>query len=128
MRYLQLSELLELHHRLIAEFGGATGVLNFSTIESALAQPKMTFGGEDLYPSILAKAAALCHSLVSNHPFVDGNKRVGHAAMAVFLDLNGYRLDSTVDEQESVILQIASGEMSREVFSEWLGKHVRAKS
>jgi death-on-curing protein len=62
-----------------------------------VAQPKATFDGEDLYPTIIAKAAALCFSLVQNHPFVDGNKRAGHASMEVFLILNGYALDADVD-------------------------------
>ncbi len=73
----------------------------------------MTFGGQDLYPTIADKAAALGHSLIQNHPFVDGNKRVGHAAMEVFLVLNGYEISASVDEQEEIILSVASGQMSR---------------
>ena len=74
----------------------------------------MTFGGEDLYPTLVDKAAALGFSLILNHPFLDGNKRIGHAVMEVFLILNGYEISATVDEQEQVILALAAGRMSRE--------------
>ncbi len=77
MRYLTLNEVLELHSQIISQSDGTPGILNLSAVESALAQPRMTFGGVDLYPAIAEKAAALGFSLVNNHPFVDGNKRTG---------------------------------------------------
>jgi death-on-curing protein len=83
----------------------------------------MTFSGEDLYPTIIEKAAALGFSLIKNHPFVDGNKRIGHAAMEAFLILNGYEIDASVDEQERIILQLAAGELKRKAFTEWLRAH-----
>lgn len=104
IRYLTLEELLELHRLVLVQSGGLAGVPDFGGIESALAQPQMTFGGQELYPTLGDKAAALGFSLVCNHPFLDGNKRVGHAAMETFLVLNGWELDSHVDEQEQVIL------------------------
>lgn len=128
MRYLTLSEALELHRRVIGESGGALGVLDIGALESALAQPRMTFGGKDLYPSIVEKATALGYSLIQNHPFLDGNKRTGHAATEVFLFLNGFEIQSSVDEQEKIILQVASGEMDREAFTAWLRDHVTAIS
>ena len=128
MRYLTLSEALELHRRVIGQSGGALGVLNLGALESALAQPRMTFGGRELYPSIVDKAAALGYSLIQNHPFLDGNKRTGHAAMEVFLVLNGFEIQSSVDEQEKIVLQVASGEMDREAFTLWLRDHVAAES
>ena len=91
---------------------------------SALAQPEMTFGGEDLYPTLIDKAAALGFSLVNNHPFVDGNKRIGHAVMETFLVLNGFEISASADEQERVILLLAAGEMEREEFTEWLRSRV----
>jgi death-on-curing protein len=124
MRYLTLAELLQLHHSLIEQSGGAAGIHSMVALESALAQPQMTFGGQDLYPTLVEKAAALCFSLISNHPFVDGNKRIGHAAMEVFLLLNGYEIEATVDEQERVILQLAAGELERREFINWLRTHV----
>jgi len=128
VRYLTLSEALELHRRVIGQSGGALGVLNLGALESALAQPRMTFGGRELYPSIVDKAAALGYSLIQNHPFLDGNKRTGHAAMEVFLFLNGFEIQSSVDEQERIVLQVASGEMDREAFTLWLRDHVAAES
>jgi len=83
MRYLTLGEIVELHRRLLAATGGASGIRDFGALESAVAQPKVTFGGSDLYPTLPEKAAALCLALVQGHPFVDGNKRVGHAAMEI---------------------------------------------
>lgn len=84
----------------------------------------MTFGGDDLYRTIAEKAAALGHSLIQSHPFLDGNKRAGHAAMEVFLLLNGYEISAQVDEQEQIILSVASGGMSREKPGKWLSQKI----
>jgi death-on-curing protein len=107
--------------------GGSVGVRDLGALESALAQPRMTFGGE-LYPTIAEKAAALGFSLIMNHPFVDGNKRAGHAAMETFLVLNGYEIEAAVDEQERIILQVASGELGRDEFTDWLRGHLVSRS
>ncbi len=85
----------------------------------------MTFGGSDLYPSLIHKAAALCFSLVKNHPFVDGNKRVGHAAMETLLILNGFEIDAATDEQEHLVLALAAGQLGREDLAQWLQGHIR---
>ena len=127
MRYLTLSETMELYRLVMAQSGGAVGILNLDALESALAQPRMTFGGKELYPSIAEKASALGFSLIKNHPFVDGNKRTGHAAMETFLVLNGYEIKALVDEEESVILKVASNEMDREAFTGWLRAHIAEK-
>ena len=124
MRYLSLTEVIELHRRVVNQSGGASGLRDIGGLKSAIAQPRMTFGGEDLYPTLIEKAGALCFSLVQNHPFVDGNKRLGHAAMEVFLILNGYEIQASVDEQEELILGVASGQISRESLVEWLTTHV----
>ena len=124
MRYLTLGEVLELYRRVIARSGGLLGIRDFGALESALAQPRVTFGGVELYPTVVEKAASLCYFIVNGHPFVDGNKRTGHAAMEVFLILNGYEVDASVEEQERVILRVASGEMERGELVEWLGAHI----
>ena len=93
-------------------------------MESAIAQPRQTFDGADLHPSIIDKAVALGFSLISNHPFIDGNKRVGRAALEVFLMLNGYELNESVGEQERVILEVAAGRLNREEFARWVADHV----
>jgi death-on-curing protein len=89
MRYLTLNEVLELYHRIMEQSGGSVGIHNLDALESALAQPRMTFGREELYATLVEKAAALGFSLIKNHPFVDGNKRTGHAAMEVIAKLSG---------------------------------------
>jgi death on curing protein len=124
MRYLRIEEIISLHAKVVAQSGGSSGLRDQGALESAVAQPEMTFGGNDLYPTVAEKAAALGHSLIQNHPFVDGNKRVGHAAMEVFLILNGYEITASVDEQEQIVLSVASGQTSRAEFSEWLKRHI----
>jgi death on curing protein len=124
-RYLTLAQVLELHRLIIARTGGADGLRDVGGLESALGQPRQTFGGDDLYPTLISKATALGFSLINNHPFVDGNKRVGHAAAEAFLMLNGYELDASVDEGEAAILSVASGEWTREDLQRWLESHVR---
>lgn len=126
MRYLSLGEVLELHRRLIGESGGSHGLRDLGALESAVSQPRMTFGAEELYPDLSAKATALAFSLVKNHAFVDGNKRVGHAAMETFLHLNGYELVASVDDSAQVILSLAAGELDRDAFHKWVVQHLRA--
>ncbi len=124
MRYLTLTEVLDLHRLVLEQSGGMAGVRDMSALESVVAQPEMTFEGEELYPTIAEKASALAFSLVMNHPFVDGNKRVGHAAMETFLVLNGHELNAPVDEQEQVILQLAASTIGRSEFTEWARAHL----
>ncbi len=127
MRYLTLEEVLELYHGIVELSGGSAGISNMGGLESAIAQPEMTFAGEELYPTIVEKASALGFSLIKNHPFIDGNKRIGHAGMEVFLILNGFEINAALDEQEQVILQVASGELGRDEFTEWLRSHIVPK-
>jgi death-on-curing protein len=124
MRYLTLNEVLELHRRVTDLTGGSQGLRDLAALESAVSQPRMTFGGSDLYPTIEDKATALCFSLIGNHPFVDGNKRIGHAAMEVFLLLNGYGLEAAVDDAEAIILAVAAGRCDREALASWVKRHV----
>lgn len=123
MRYLTAEEVLALHSRIIASSGGSLGLRDPNALDSAVAQPQMTFGGVDLYTTV-ARKAALGHSLISNHPFIDGNKRVGHAAMEVMLLLNGHEIVASVDQQEEVIIAVASGTMSRDEFASWIEQRV----
>ena len=127
MRYLTVIEVLALHDQVIEQSGGKDGIRDLGLLESAIAQPMMTFGGIDLYVSIVDKGVALGFSLIMNHPFVDGNKRTGHAAMEVFLVLNGLEIEASVEEQERVILSVAAGDIGREVFLDWLQTHVRGR-
>jgi death-on-curing protein len=128
MRYLGLAQVVELHQRIVETTGGAPGIRDLGALESALAQPKAAFAGRDLHRTLAEKAAALGFSLAKNHPFVDGNKRVAHAAMETFLVLNGWEVRASVDEQERLILKLASGEMTRDELAEWLRGHLRARA
>ena len=124
LRFLTLGEVVELHRRLLIDSGGAPGIRDVGLLESAMAQPRATFDGSDLHPTLIDKAAALGFSLVANHPFVDGNKRIGHAAMEVFLVLNGYQIQASIGDQERLMLDLASGTLDREQLAAWLRQHV----
>jgi len=123
--YLSLDQILALHKAQIDEYGGAHGVRERGGLESAIARPRMTFGGEDLYPGIADKGAALWHSLVMNHPFVDGNKRIGAMAAEFFLGLNGIDLLAGDEELVDTTMAVARGEMSAEALAIWIRQRSR---
>lgn len=125
IRSVTIAEVLEIYQRIMQQTGGLVAIRDFGALESALAQPYMTFDGNELYPSIAEKAAALGFSLIQNHPFADGNKRTGHAAMAMFLAINGYRIEASIDEQTEIILSVAAGKLERDKFMEWLSNHIK---
>ena len=120
MRWLRLAEVLELHRRLIQQSGGMSGLRDLGLLEASLAQPRQSFAGVDLYPGLSAKAAALGFSLIQNHPFVDGNKRIGHAAMETTLVLNGFELSASVEAAEAAVLAVASGQLNRAALTRWV--------
>jgi death-on-curing protein len=124
MRHLTVGEVLEIHREVMRAAGSTLGVHSLAALESAVAQPRMTFDGQELYPTLTEKASALGFSLIQNHPFVDGNKRTGHAALETFLVLNGHAIAATVDEQFAIILGVAAGQSSREEFTAWLRVHI----
>jgi death on curing protein len=124
MRYLTVGEVLEIYSRVMEQSGGGVGIRDIGALESAVAQPRMTFNDKDLYPTIMEKASALGFSLIQDHPFIDGNKRTGHAAMETFLILNGYEISASVDEQVEIVLGVASGNIDRNTFTDWLTEHI----
>lgn len=121
--YLTAVQVLFIHARLLAETGGAPGVRDLGLLESAIARPQATFDGQDLYPSLYAKAAALMVGLVNNHPFIDGNKRVGLTAAALFLVRNGLQLRASNEELEQVTLEAAQGRLTVEQMASWFTRH-----
>ena len=123
MIILSKEQVLMLHEQLIAATGGINGVRDEGLLDSALANPFQSFGGEELYPSIQAKAAQLCYGLVKNHSMIDGNKRIGAHVMLVFLALNGYELSYEQGELVDIILCLAAGEMSVENLLQWIIEH-----
>jgi len=124
MLYPTVADAIEIYRRVMEQTGGLVGIRDVGALESAVAQPRMMFNGSDLYQSMAEKASALGFSMIQNHPFADGNKRTGHAVMESFLVVNGYEINASVDEQVKIILQVATGNTSREQFTEWIAAHV----
>ena len=123
MEYLTPAEVLLLHALLIQRTGGTSGVRDMGLLESALARPQAAFGQDDLYPDLWSKAAALMHSLIKNHPFVDGNKRTALTATGVFLELNGHRLATSNEAVLEFTRQAATGEIELAEIADWLEAH-----
>lgn len=120
---LTKKQVLILHTQLIESTGGCDGIRDEGLLDSALESPFQSFGGEELYPSIQAKAARLCYGLVKNHAMVDGNKRIGAHAMLVFLAVNGYELNYTQKELSDLILDVADGKNEYEEILAWILEH-----
>ncbi len=119
MKYLTAEQVLFIHARLIAETGGEHGVLNLGLLLSAVARPQATFDGQDLYPGLFSKAAALLESLIGNHAFVDGNKRTAITSAGIFLRINGYRLTASNQELEDFTFQCAQHLVSLDQMILW---------
>lgn len=117
---LTKEKITQLHTLLISETGGADSVRDMGLLESALEQPFATFAGQELYPTLTDKAARLGFSLISNHPFVDGNKRIGVFAMLIFLQINGASLTCTNDDVIRLGLGVASGSMKYDAMLDWI--------
>jgi death on curing protein len=125
MRYLSLGELLTLYEAVMKASGGLIGIRDLGQLEASLAKPRLTFNGVDLYPELCQKAGALGFSLIANHPFVDGNKRIGHAAMEAFLMLNGFEIAADLVNQEDTIMRVAAGAANQEQLTEWLKQNTK---
>jgi death-on-curing protein len=124
--YLSVQQVLRLHEDLVSAFGGVLALRERGSLESAVARPMATFGGEELYVDLAAKAAALKHSLVLNHPFVDGNKRAGAASAEFFVELNGSLVRATDDEFEEITMATAEGKVSAEALAIWFRQRLRS--
>ena len=123
MNKLTKEQILSMHSELIAEYGGSDGLQDNDLFESALATPYHTFDGHDLFPTVHEKAARLGFGLVMNHPFVDGNKRIGAHAMLVMLEMNAIQLEYTQDELCEVFIKVASGIELFEGLFQWVLSH-----
>lgn len=123
MKKLSKKQILMLHTQLIQQTGGSDGVRDYNLLDSALENPFQSFGGEELYPTIQAKAARLGYGLIKNHCMIDGNKRIGTHAMLVFLALNGIELKYTQKELYETILDIAAGKIEYEDLLQWILNH-----
>lgn len=123
MKFLTVKDILLLHNIAIDEFGGSHGLRDLGLLESAVARPQSSYGGDDLYPTIFLKAGALVHSLLMNHQFVDGNKRTAMFAVMTFLELNGYKFIAEQKEVVETALWIENKKPTIEEISKWLEKH-----
>lgn len=123
MKVLTVEQVIELHTRLIQATGGLGGVRDVGLIESSLSSAFSTYFGVEKYPSIEEKAARLCYSLVNNHAFLDGNKRIGVFVMIIFLELNGIILNQTDDEVVKLGLGVASSELDYDAILEYIRNH-----
>ena len=123
MTSISREQILLMHEQLIDRYGGIHGIRDEGLLDSALAAPYQSFSGIDLYPTPISKAVRLCCGLVHNHPFIDGNKRIGALVLLVMLDLNHIEIIMSSTELEECILSLAAGNISDEVFFEWIRDH-----
>ena len=124
MIILTKEDILLLHKQLIDRYGGLSGIRDEGLLDSALNAPFQGFGEVDFYPSIPEKAVRLCFGLVKNHPFYDGNKRIGAMVLTVALDLNHYSLRAAKGELSRIILQLAANEISDTDLLQWVYDHL----
>lgn len=123
MKKLSKKQILMLHTQLIQQTGGSDGVRDYNLLDSALETPFQSFGGDELYPTIQAKAVRLGYGLIKNHCMIDGNKRIGTHAMLVFLALNGIELKYMQKELYETILDVAAGKIEYEDLLQWVLNH-----
>ena len=123
MIFFGYEQVVKIHRSLIAKTGGMDGIRDKNLLDSALKSPFQTFGGRELYPDIFDKAAQLCYSLVENHPFADGNKRIGVHLTLLFLKLNNVNISYSQAELIDFGLGIASGKMDKGEIKDWLLRH-----
>lgn len=123
--FLTLEQVLVIHEDQIIRYGGTSGLRDLSLLESAIFRPQSSFGGEYLYSSVFEKAVALVHSLILNHPFIDGNKRTGVVSGLVFIEMNGYAFDVTQDELVEMALKIATKVCDIKEIADWFKKNSR---
>ena len=116
-KFLSIDEVLELHADQISSFGGTPGLRDEGLLESALAQPQATFGGQFLHPTLSEQAAAYLYHIAMNHPFIDGNKRTAFAVTDTFLRLNGCALNLTDERAYDLVMRVARGTMTKEELS-----------
>lgn len=128
IKYITLDVVLAIHDDMIERYGGGHGIRDLGLIQAALARPQASFGGEDLYPTLLDKAAALFHSLIFNHAFLDGNKRTSITTTARFLYINGYELIADEKEFVDFPLRVENKHLGIEEISDWLKKHIKRKA
>lgn len=119
------SEAIAIHEILIERFGGTKGLRDSGALESALSRPYLTFDQKELYPTPAGKAAAIFESIISNHPFLDGNKRSAYVIMRMLLMEQGADIQAKEDDKYDFVIAAASGELSFDAIKEWITNHLR---
>src|SRR3989338_1271620 len=127
MKYLYPRQVIYLHKEIVALSGGSHGLRDAGLLESAVYRPQASFGGRDLYPDLFTKVSALGHSLISNHPFIDANKRVGYEAMRLMLKINGYDIHASLKDKFHFVMAIAEKKYNEQAITDWLKNHSRPK-
>jgi len=117
--FLDLDMVMRTHRSLIERYGGSEGLRDAGLLHSAIAMAQASFGGEALHPDLFAMAAAYLYHLVQNHPFIDGNKRTGAAAVIIFLDLNGIEIEADEEGLVELTLRVASGQAGKHEVAEF---------
>jgi death on curing protein len=125
MHYLTPQELVQINRIVVEETGGSSGVRDPGLLESITVKPQATFGGEDLYPDIFLKAAALFEAIVNYHVFIDGNKRTGVAALAAFLHVNGFKQAASDSATEAFVLEVAQHNPDLADITIWIKRHAK---
>ncbi|SOC79647.1 death on curing protein [Salinimicrobium sediminis] len=122
---ISLDEVLQIHEILIKRFGGTSGLRDKNLLESSLQRPFATFDGEELYPTSVEKAAAIIESIVSNHPFMDGNKRTGYTVMRLILLNENLDISASEDEKYDFVIRIAEGKSDFEQIKKWINENLK---
>lgn len=125
MLFLTVEDILESHQNQIDTYGGSHGIRDMGLLESAIAQPEASFGGQYLHADVFEMAAAYLYHLVMNHPFVDGNKRVGLEAALIFLEINDATLDASDEELVNLVLKAIAGDLGKSNIAEFFRSHCK---
>ena len=125
MLFLTLDDILESHQNQIETYGGSHGIRDIGLLESAIAQPEASFGGQYLHADIFQMAAAYIYHLVMNHPFVDGNKRIGLEAALIFLEINNENLSASDEELVDLVLKTTAGQVGKREIAEFFRSHCK---
>ena len=123
MKILGYRQVLWIYRRVIEDTGGDFGIRDEGLLRSALARPQTSFGGQDLYPTLFEKAAALLESIVRNHPFIDGNKRVAWECLDLMLDLNGYRISADPHRASELMMKVIEHKVTVQEIADWVQQH-----
>ena len=123
IRYIPEELVLTIHADLLQRYGGQPGLRDRGLLESALAQPRTTVGGKEVHKTVFEKGAAYGYHVCSNHPFIDGNKRVAFVLMDVFLQKNGWEMTAAEEDAYSMMMSLASGKLSKAQLAAWLREH-----